>query len=98
MRQHLATETAKTCVNPHIEGIVLDFIYHNKEIHEDYYVQTQKTNDIIKASKLLEKLSIVEEQSNTSPCLNQSKPLKVETSKLTLGNFDKSLNNSSDES
>lgn len=73
LRQHLATETAKTCIDPHIEGRISDFMSHNRKIHDDYYVLTQKTDDITKVSKLLEELSSVKDQPNTPSCSRQTK-------------------------
>lgn len=88
LRQHLATETAKTCVDPHIEGRVSDFMSHNRQIHEDYYVLTQKTDDITKVSKLLEELSSVRNQPNSSSSSNENKAPILPTSEPPLMNFD----------
>lgn len=80
LRQHLATETAKICADPRIEGRVSDFMSHNKQIHDDYYVLTQKTDDITKVSKLLEDLSSVKDQPISSSCSSQTKTHISETS------------------
>lgn len=88
LRQHLATETARICTDPHIEGRVSDFMSHNKQIHEDYYVLTQKTDDITKVSKLLEDLSSVKDQPTSSSCSSQIKTHILETSKPPSINVD----------
>ncbi|KAK9876206.1 hypothetical protein WA026_011337 [Henosepilachna vigintioctopunctata] len=57
LRQHLATETATSSVDQRLEGRVSDFMSHKRQIHQDYYVMTQKTDDITKVSQLLEDFS-----------------------------------------
>ena len=61
LRQHLATETAQSRIDARLEGRVSDFMSHKRQIHEDYYVITQKTDDITKVSRLLEDFSSVKE-------------------------------------
>lgn len=72
LRQHLATETARSQVDSRLEGRVSDFMAHKRQIHENYYVLTQKSDDITKVSKLLEKFSSVEspveKQNSDLPC------------------------------
>ncbi|KAG5866890.1 hypothetical protein JTB14_037491 [Gonioctena quinquepunctata] len=55
LRQHLAIETATSSVDHRLEGRVSDFMSHKRQIHQDYYVLTQKRDDITKVSQLLEK-------------------------------------------
>ncbi|KAL3276320.1 hypothetical protein HHI36_024343 [Cryptolaemus montrouzieri] len=57
LRQHLATETATSSVDERLEGRVSDFMSHKRQIHQDYYVMTQKKDDITKVSRLLETFS-----------------------------------------
>ncbi|KAL3278824.1 hypothetical protein HHI36_016344 [Cryptolaemus montrouzieri] len=57
LRQHLATETATSSVDERLEGRVSDFMSHKRQIHQDYYVMTQKKDDITKVSRLLENFS-----------------------------------------
>lgn len=97
LRQHLATETAKICSDPNIEGRVSDFMSHNKQIHEDYYVLTQKTDDITKVSKLLEDLSSVTGQPTNSSCSTHTKTHILGTSEPPSINVDLDDISSSDE-
>lgn len=48
LRQHFATEIATADVDNRIEGRVSDFMSHKRKIHDDYYVMTQKRDDITK--------------------------------------------------
>lgn len=84
LRQHLATETAVSNTDQRLEGRVSDFMSHQRQIHEDYYVMTQKTDDIMKVSKLLETFSTVD---------NNNDLIKSETSNRKKNYLDDNKNN-----
>ncbi|XP_074035171.1 uncharacterized protein isoform X2 [Leptinotarsa decemlineata] len=72
LRQHLATETARSQVESRLEGRVSDFMSHKRHIHEDYYVLTQKTDDITKVSALLEEFSSVKDVITPIPAIKKT--------------------------
>ncbi|KAK9883739.1 hypothetical protein WA026_001927 [Henosepilachna vigintioctopunctata] len=57
LRQHLASETVTSSVDQRLEKRISDFMSHKRQIHLDYYVITQKTDDTTKVSQLLEDFS-----------------------------------------
>ncbi|XP_074035172.1 uncharacterized protein isoform X3 [Leptinotarsa decemlineata] len=83
LRQHLATETARSQVESRLEGRVSDFMSHKRHIHEDYYVLTQKTDDITKVSALLEEFSSVKDVVKKSKAENSMKILKSLSVQIT---------------
>lgn len=89
LRQHLATETAVSNIDQRLEGRVSDFMSHQRQIHEDYYVMTQKTDDITKVSKLLETFSTVDNK-------NHNYLSKSETSNQERNYLDNNNNNNED--
>ncbi|KAJ8951251.1 hypothetical protein NQ317_000558, partial [Molorchus minor] len=66
LRQHLATETATSQVDDRLEGRVSDFMSHKRQIHKDFYVMTQKKDNITKGSQLLENFSSFKCKANVS--------------------------------
>lgn len=92
----MATETAQSHVDQRLEGRVSDFMSHKRQIHEDYYVMTQKTDDITKVSKLLENFSSVNEKTDSGVnkiCRESEASLKCPTGVLPNGEYVLNRNN-----
>lgn len=83
MRQHIATATIVYNVNERLENKLSDFMSHERQIHKDFYVMTQKEQDFAKVLKLLENFSTT----------NNEKSLPAEKGKMISAYEKNSFNN-----